>query len=165
LQGIWAYIFKQKGWITLLHYGRLGNLRSVRNTRRSKADTPHLPLPLVAPPPELHHFAKTGIAAGRPAADVFRRGARRSEQRIKSALNAVVESGCCRTQPPSSHRTASTISAPAPACTRVSCERNFPIDSSMTRYLAALDRRRHQHDLRYRPSSFDRAPNPPTPIR
>jgi hypothetical protein len=58
LQGIWAYIFKQKGWITLLHYGRLGNLRSVRNTRRSKADTPHLPLPLVAPPPELHHFAK-----------------------------------------------------------------------------------------------------------
>jgi hypothetical protein len=35
----------------------------------------------------------------------------------------------------------------------------------MTRYLAALDRRRHQHDLRYRPSSFDRAPNPPTPIR
>jgi hypothetical protein len=37
---------------------------------------PYLPLTLVAPPPELHHFAKTGIAAGRPAADVVRRGAR-----------------------------------------------------------------------------------------
>ena len=49
---------------------------AVRNTRRSISDTPYLPLTLVAPPPELHHFAKTGIAAGRPAADVVRRGAR-----------------------------------------------------------------------------------------
>ena len=49
---------------------------AVRNTRRSISDTPYLPLTLVAPPPELHHFAKEEIAAGRPAADVVRRGAR-----------------------------------------------------------------------------------------
>ena len=48
----------------------------MRNTRRSIGETPYLPMPLVAPPPELHHFAKTGSAAGRPAADVVRRGAR-----------------------------------------------------------------------------------------
>jgi hypothetical protein len=29
---------------------------AVRNTRPSIGETPYLPMPLVAPPPELHHF-------------------------------------------------------------------------------------------------------------
>jgi hypothetical protein len=29
---------------------------AVRNTRRPIGETPYLPMPLVAPPPELHHF-------------------------------------------------------------------------------------------------------------
>ena len=37
---------------------------NVRNTRRSIGDTPYLPLPSSAQPPELHHFRKNGIAAG-----------------------------------------------------------------------------------------------------
>jgi hypothetical protein len=77
----------------------------VRNTRRSKVDTPHMPLPLVAPPPELHHFVKReSPPAARPPMSFGAAQLAEYEQQIFRFVVDDAVARCARPPAPHHHR-------------------------------------------------------------